>query len=222
MKSNLHLSLFQVFKNHYYEIAMYELAQTLIKITWRIPYGNYKINYLHMKRIFDVGFSLTGIFLFAPAWIIFAVLIWLEDKQDVLFRQERLGKNKNGFVIYKFRTMHNGVVTKVGKHLRKTGLDETLQFINVLRGEMSIIGPRPLTIQDVSRLGWTTDDYAIRWNIKPGISGPAQVFGAGSAAASFKMDVQYIHNNTLFKDFYFLVLSFLVNILGKSRVRKML
>ncbi|MFM7021440.1 MAG: sugar transferase [Flavobacteriales bacterium] len=175
-----------------------------------------------IKRIFDVGFSLTGILVFAPVWILIGTLIWLEDRHAVLFRQERLGKNKNIFVIYKFRTMHNGAVTKFGKYLRKTGLDETLQFINVLRGEMSIIGPRPLTNHDVSRLEWTSDRYAIRWMIKPGISGPAQIFGAGSAAVSFEMDVQYIKDNNVFRDFYFLLLSFLVNVFGKGRVRKML
>ena len=175
-----------------------------------------------MKRLFDIGFSLIGITLFSPLWLLLSLLIKLEDREEIVFKQKRIGKNKNTFEILKFRTMRNGKVTKIGGYLRKTGLDETLQFINVLKGDMSIIGPRPLTESDIQRLAWTGDHHAVRWLIRPGISGPAQIFGAGSAAVSLEMDLQYIKVQSTRKDLYFLVLSFMVNILGKSRVRKML
>src|SRR6187455_2049147 len=108
------------------------------------------------KRGFDVIGATGGLLFFAPVCLLIAIAIVLEDGRPVLFRQERLGERRRRFTILKFRSMRNGRVTRVGRFLRGTGLDELPQFVNVLRGEMSAVGPRPLIEADVLRLGWTT------------------------------------------------------------------
>ena len=97
----------------------------------------------YIKRIFDIVISLFAIILLIPVYILLAFLIKLIDKNKILFMQSRTGLNGNEFQILKFRTMKNGNITKLGQLLRNTSLDEILQFINVLKGEMSIVGPRP-------------------------------------------------------------------------------
>ena len=112
----------------------------------------------------------------------------------VLFRQTRLGRGRRPFTILKFRSMANGKVTPVGRVLRATGLDELPQsyelpqFINILRGEMSAVGPRPLTQADVERLGWTGPEYDFRWLARPGLTGLAQIAGSDSPQASLELD----------------------------------
>lgn len=96
-----------------------------------------------IKRILDIVIALFAIILLIPAYILIALLIKLIDKNTILFTQSRTGLNGKEFQILKFRTMKNGRITKLGQFLRNTSLDETLQFINVLKGEMSIVGPRP-------------------------------------------------------------------------------
>ena len=86
---------------------------------------------------------------------VIAAAILLDDGRPVLFRQERLGHRRRPFHILKFRSMRDGRVTRVGRVLRATGLDELPQFVNILRGDMSAVGPRPLTADDVARLGWS-------------------------------------------------------------------
>ena len=97
----------------------------------------------YIKRILDIVIAFFAIVLLIPVYIVVAFLIKLIDKNKILFMQSRTGLNGKEFQILKFRTMKNGKVTKLGQFLRNTSLDETLQFINVLKGEMSIVGPRP-------------------------------------------------------------------------------
>jgi lipopolysaccharide/colanic/teichoic acid biosynthesis glycosyltransferase len=112
--------------------------------------------------------------------------------------------------------------TKFGALLRKTGLDELPQFVNVLKGQMSIVGPRALTQNDIIRLKWDSEHYVKRWTIKPGITGFAQVYGGQNKKTSWFWDKKYISNHTLFCDFGLLTISFLMNILGKRRVRRVI
>src|SRR5688500_4708965 len=100
----------------------------------------------------DVGLSLFALWLFAPVQLVALLAVALEDGGPLYFVQERVGKRGRPFRIYKLRTMRHGQVTGLGRWLRATGLDETPQFFNVLRGEMSIVGPRPLTASDLERL----------------------------------------------------------------------
>jgi len=154
--------------------------------------------------------------------MVIAVILKIREKHSVFFIQERIGRHKKPFSILKFQTMVNGVPTKTGKILRKTGLDEWPQFINVLKGDMSIVGPRALTQEDIERLGWDIDYYASRWNIRPGISGYAQLYGGQGKKISWFWDKQYAQSNNVFLDFGVLVASFMINIFGKERIQKIL
>jgi lipopolysaccharide/colanic/teichoic acid biosynthesis glycosyltransferase len=146
----------------------------------------------------------------------------VDDKGPVLFRQQRLGRDRHPFSILKFRTMTDGQVTRVGRWLRATGIDEIPQFINVLRGEMSVVGPRPLTRADIERLGWTGPDHDRRFTARPGITGLAQIFAGGGAARSQRLDASYAERAGVPLDTAVVAASFAVNLMGKARVRRAL
>jgi lipopolysaccharide/colanic/teichoic acid biosynthesis glycosyltransferase len=175
-----------------------------------------------MKRVFDICFSLLALSLFAVPGVCIAVLLRFWEHHPVFFRQERVGLGKKPFTILKFQTMVDGVPTRLGQILRSTGIDEWAQFINVLRGDMSIIGPRALTFADVERLGWNDRFHAIRWNIKPGISGLAQIYGGQHRKVSWFWDIRYIKRHNLALDFTVIFISFIMNISGKRRVRRII
>ena len=105
-----------------------------------------------------------------------AAAILLDDGRPVLFRQPRLGRRRRPFEILKFRSMRDGRVTRVGRLLRATGLDELPQFLNILRGDLSAVGPRPVTEEDAVRFGWTGPSAAARWRVgaRPDRSRPAR------------------------------------------------
>ena len=173
-----------------------------------------------VKRIFDIVFSLFVI-IFILSWLIpiLAILIKLESKGPVFFKQGRPGLDENEFHCYKFRSMrvnetteleakkHDPRVTKIGRFIRKTSIDETPQFLNVLLGEMSVVGPRPhLWAQNVI-YGHKIKKYMIRHYIKPGITGLAQVRGYRGEIETdedminrIKFDVFYIENWSLLLD----------------------
>src|SRR5204863_5033824 len=136
------------------------------------------------KRLFDLAGAAAGLLAFSPIMAAIAAAIFLEDGRPVLFRQDRLGRQRRPFAILKFRSMRDGRITRVGRLLRATGLDELPQFLNILRGEMSAVGPRPLAAEDVARLGWTTARHDFRWRVAPGLTGLAQLAGPPSAAGS--------------------------------------
>jgi lipopolysaccharide/colanic/teichoic acid biosynthesis glycosyltransferase len=147
--------------------------------------------------------------------------VFIDDGRPVLFRQQRLGYRRRPFSIIKFRTMRDGRITRVGKVLRATGLDEIPQFINILSGEMSAVGPRPLTEGDVRRLGWTGIAFDSRWEKKPGLTGLAQIVGAPSTDAALELDRTYTARWYPLLDCQLIALSFAVNV-GKSRVQRRL
>ena len=171
------------------------------------------------KRALDVVAACAALAGFAPVLWVAAALIRLEDGGHVLFLQQRVGRGGEPFRIYKLRTMREERVTRVGRWLRRTGIDEVPQFFNVLRGQMSVVGPRPLTADDLSRLGWAHDP--VRAGLLPGITGPAQVFGLG-AAASRALDHRYADEASLRVDLELIAVSFAINLLGKARVRSWL
>ncbi len=177
---------------------------------------------MQWKRWFDAIATLVGLPL--TSWLLIAIAfsIRLLDGAPVLFRQKRLGKGKKPFYIYKFRTMKNGQVTAIGRILRSTGLDEIAQIINIVRGEMSVVGPRPLTEADVLRLGWNDSWHIKRWDIQPGITGLAQLYGGHGARVSWLMDEFYRENMSLWMDARILLTTFAVNVFGKARVRRWL
>lgn len=143
-----------------------------------------------IKRIIDFILSLCGLIILSPVFIILCIWIKLDSKGPILFKQKRIGINKSNFNIYKFRTMYidtpkdmpthmlanpNQFITRAGKFLRKTSLDELPQIINILKGEMSIIGPRP-ALWNQDDLIAERDKYQAN-NVKPGLTGWAQING---------------------------------------------
>lgn len=175
-----------------------------------------------MSRLFDIILSLIALTIFAIPISIIAFLLRVKEIHPVLFQQQRIGFNKKPFVILKFQTLVNGVPTPVGRILRKTGLDELPQFINVLRGDMSIVGPRALTEADIKRLGWDSQYYASRWDVKPGITGLAQLYGGQHRKTSWFFDKKYLEHRTWRIDIALILASFLMNLFGKTRIRKMI
>jgi lipopolysaccharide/colanic/teichoic acid biosynthesis glycosyltransferase len=174
------------------------------------------------KRLFDLVGAVGGLLAFSPAMAVIAGAIVLEDGWPVLFRQERLGRRRRPFTILKFRSMRDGRITRVGRMLRATGLDELPQFINILRGDMSAVGPRPLTESDVARLGWIAHRYDFRWRVRPGLTGLAQVIEARSGRLSLGLDRHYVARQSLSLDVRLVAVSFAINALGKRRVRRLL
>lgn len=173
---------------------------------------------LDAKRLFDIGLSAFALGLFLPVQIASSIAIRHEDGAPALFRQERMGRARRPFRVLKLRTMHEGRVTRIGRWLRGTGLDETMQFWNVLRGDMSIVGPRPLTQHDLERLGFWKEDA--RFAVRPGITGLAQIFGGRSARHSRALDALYARRSSLGLDLRLIAISFAMNLVGKERTKR--
>jgi Undecaprenyl-phosphate glucose phosphotransferase len=181
-----------------------------------------------MKRIFDATLAAIGLVMLAPILVIIAVLIKIDSPGPVMFRQRRAGFSGRTFKIYKFRTMvtlddgdsikqatKNDVrVTRVGRFLRKSSLDELLQLFNVLQGNMSIVGPRPHALSHDSQYNDLITTYALRHHMKPGITGWAQVNGYRGETSTLKMmegrvehDLWYIKHWSLTLDVKTIILT---------------
>jgi len=113
----------------------------------------------------------------------------------------------------------DGAVTRTGKWLRATGIDESVQFLSVLKGDMSIVGPRPFIASDLPKLGWESPRLNWRWTVKPGITGLAQVHERWATSRSLAWDKTYLKRASLAIDLRLLLLTFAMNVLGKERVR---
>jgi len=170
------------------------------------------------RSLLDVSLSAVGLVVLSPALVAASALILVDDGAPLLFRQERLGLSRTPFMLLKLRTMRDGRVTRAGKWLRRTGLDEAPQFWNVMRGEMSVVGPRPLTTHDVVRLGWHGQDHDVRFLAKPGLTGPVQVMGAISAADSMQLEREYLARRSTGLDLAIVGATAAILVLGKDRV----
>lgn len=167
-----------------------------------------------IKRLFDIVASLLVLIVLLPVWIIVAILIKVTSPGPVFFLQDRPGLHKKIFKVYKFRTMKLGSekmikgqevmkdddrITSIGKFLRRSKIDEIPQVLNVLKGEMSLVGPRPERIASLSDY---TDEIAKRLNMKPGMTGLAQVSGNIYIPLEdrYKYDIYYVEHFSIWLD----------------------
>ena len=171
------------------------------------------------RRAFDLCGAAGGLVFFGPVMAAIGLAILLDDGGPVLFRQTRLGRERRAFEILKFRSMRDGRVTRVGRLLRATGLDELPQFLNILRGDLSAVGPRPVTAEDAVRYA-RFPDADVRWSVNPGLTGLAQLAGR-TLDESMELDRTYVRDRTLLLDCGVIAMSFVVNVLGKSRARRL-
>lgn len=172
----------------------------------------------YIKRLLDIILSLIAIIITLPIFLIVGILVLIFLGKPAIFRQKRPGKNEKIFTMYKFRTMSNKKdkdgnllpnelrITKFGSFLRKTSLDEIPEFINILKGDMSFVGPRPLR---VDYLPLYNKEQRHRHDIRPGLTGLAQVSGRNNITWSekFKYDLDYISNITFLNDLKIILLT---------------
>lgn len=183
----------------------------------------FRKDYQIAKRMFDIVVSFLALPVVAPMLVVCAILIWLDDPGPIFFRQLRTGKGGRRFEMYKFRTMVSNAeelkekyahlneltwpdfkindeprVTRVGRFLRKSSLDELPQILNVLKGEMSLVGPRPTSFDVSSYSLWHTE----RLEVLPGITGLWQVSGRSDVDFDERLllDIEYIENQSLWLD----------------------
>lgn len=172
------------------------------------PYGIYE---RFVKRLLDIFCSLCVLLLFSWLFVILAILVRVRLGKPILFSQERPGKDEKIFRLYKFRTMTDERdaqgnllpdekrLTKFGKWLRASSLDELPELFNILKGDMSLLGPRPLLVQYLPRY---SEEQHRRHEVRPGLSGYAQVHGRNAISwqEKFKLDVEYVDHITFLGD----------------------
>ena len=188
------------------------------------------------KRVFDISFAVIGVIIVLPFVPIIALLIKIDSPGPVLFRQARIGEGEKEFMLYKFRTMRQDAenktgavwaqendprITTAGKFLRKSRMDEIPQLFNVLKGEMSFVGPRPERPEIIKKLEEMIPYYAERHTVKPGITGWAQVkysYGASVEDAKEKLryDLFYIKHSSLFLDLLIILETIKVVLFGRG------
>ena len=187
-----------------------------------------------LKRAFDFFLSSFGLLLFSFPALVFVFLIKAEDGGPIFYFQERWGKGGKRFKAYKFRTMLPGAdktwglkqaeendvrVTRIGKFLRATAMDELPQLVNILKGDMSFVGPRALAVGEVEP---SRPFFTERHRIRPGLTGPAQILVPRDAPleSKFEHDLDYVNRHSLGLDFKLLFTSLWVTLRGKWESRQ--
>lgn len=200
------------------------VAQSADEPRAALPVPHLSVYELAVKRMIDIAISLVAVLVFIPLAAVVAVAIKLDSRGPVFFKQARVSRNGTLFTLYKFRSMHENAdqikhrlghmneaegpvfkikrdprITKIGAFIRKTSLDELPQFMNVLRGEMSLVGPRPPLPQEVERY---TDYQRGRLAVKPGLTCLWQVQGRSSVSFDrwVELDLEYIRRQSLWLD----------------------
>jgi putative colanic acid biosynthesis UDP-glucose lipid carrier transferase len=193
--------------------------------------GALRLRDSRLKRLIDILGALTGLLFLSPFLVIVATLICIDSPGPVFFRQRRTGRDGVSFLIYKFRTMRvledgdkvvqasrrDNRVTRVGKFLRRSSIDELPQLLNVLKNEMALVGPRPHALAHDEYYALTVPGYNDRFRTKPGITGLAQVSGLrgevveiAAMAARIQRDVEYIRDWTIMLDLEILARTFMM------------
>lgn len=185
-----------------------------------------------MKRIFDFVASLFAVILLSPLFLVVSILILVTDGSPVLFRQERVGKDNKIFTVYKFRSMRNGTgdiatselsdadekITKTGRFLRMTSIDELPQLFNILNGTMSIVGPRPL-IPAEKEIRELREQYGV-YSVLPGITGYAQINGRDNIDDKTKalLDKEYVEKQSFKFDMEIIFKTF-IKVIKRSDIK---
>ena len=188
--------------------------------------------YRFIKRLMDIILSMLGIIILSPVLIVVSILIKLESRGPVIFKQLRAGKNSEPFYIYKFRSMKvntpniatndfnnaSDYITKIGKIIRKTSLDEMPQLFNILKGDMSIVGPRPVILEESELIELRQVNNIDK--ILPGITGWAQINGRDNIGnkEKVKYDYEYLTKKSVVMDLYIIVMTAL-KVLKKSDIK---
>ncbi|CEO12841.1 glycosyl transferase [[Clostridium] sordellii] len=184
---------------------------------------NKKSVYTMIKRLIDIIMSSLGIIILSPLFLIIAILIKLESRGPVIFKQVRAGKDSEPFYIYKFRSMKMDApnkstndfkdadifITKIGKFIRKTSIDELPQLFNILKGDMSIVGPRPVILKELELIN-LRKEYNVD-SILPGITGWAQINGRDNIGdeEKVKYDHEYLVKKSIKLDIYIIFMTVL-------------
>lgn len=188
------------------------------------------------KRLFDIGLSAAGLVASASLWLVIALAVKAADGGPVFYRQRRVGAGGREFAILKFRSMrpdaehHSGPVlasardprvTRVGRLLRATALDELPQLVNILRGDLSFVGPRPERPEFVAAFARAVPGYAARLAVPPGLTGMAQLFARydSSPRQKLRLDLLYIRRRSFCLDLRLIALSFWVTFRGRWESR---
>ena len=160
------------------------------------------------KRTLDLIIAVVGLIVIMPIWLVTALLIRFESQGKIFFRQERVGRNQETFKMYKFRTMIEGAqnlgsglfsyendprITRVGQKLRQSSLDETPQLLNIIKGNMSIVGPRPPVIGELEMEHDLPEGYENRFTVLPGITGLAQISGRNALNWKDKIEFDLVY-----------------------------
>jgi sugar transferase (PEP-CTERM system associated) len=211
----------------FFERETNQIRVDSLQPSWLVVGGGFDQSFIRtfVKRAFDLVCSGAILILTFPVMLVTAMAIWIEDRSPIFYSQERVGKNGQTFRVLKFRSMGNDAekggkpqwaaqndprVTRVGGFIRKCRIDELPQILNVFKGEMSFVGPRPERPFFVDQLAEQVPYYNVRHSIKPGITGWAQVrYGYGSsvddAVQKLQYDLYYVKNNSLFLDVLILI-----------------
>jgi len=185
---------------------------------------------LALKRILDIVLSSLGLIISIPLWIIFSVAIKMEDGGPILYHQKRIGKDGRVFHVFKFRTLVQNAdqvvqpwinpgeqwVTWVGRFLRSTALDELPQLLNILKGDMSFVGPRAMPLQEFEDFKERIPELKCRLLVAPGLTGLAQVYGNATRDVRKKIryDLLYIKNQSILLDLKLILFSFWITFRG--------
>jgi sugar transferase (PEP-CTERM system associated) len=222
----------------YFERALGQIRLDSLKIGWLIFGEGFRQDWVRnfVKRVFDIAAACVLLLLTSPVMLATALLVVLEDGFPVFYRQERVGFNGRLFNVVKFRSMRRDAegdgkprwaqanddrITRVGRVIRKLRIDELPQLYNVLKGDMSMVGPRPERPYFVDKLSRDIAFYAVRHSVKPGVTGWAQVsyrYGASvdDSVQKLQYDLYYVKNHTLFLDIVILFETIGVVLTGKG------
>lgn len=177
---------------------------------------------LFLKRPFDFVLSLFGIIVSFPLWVIIAFFVWLEGGFPIFYRQRRMGKNRKEFTLLKFRTMVKNAdkmgvwtekndprITRVGKFLRRSAMDELPSLLSILKGDMSFVGPKPLVVEEQKLLENMIPGFEKRLKVRPGLTGLSQVYNVSDDPnLKLKYDLEYIEKMSFFLDIKLILISF--------------